>query len=328
MSTTTPSILFNPSAEDAERLLTLMNDEAYSLADIASGANTSIEALTCWLARPDIAQRLSNLESAAARRTRLVAGNRMMFVVTTLARILEEYNEDEYKNPYQHGPHGHELKRRAHETARKAAALLYRLSRYHPASTPPTARTQRPASAAPGNADPARRIIHCILFRRIPNPPNSPSSTNPSSQTSPPSSPRARPPPKSNPPSPPNPLRPPQASTLTPAALSHRTEPSADPAPAPSPSPHPHPELFPRRSAPPQPPSPPRSGLAELTELSRSTSKLRSLHPEPPDPRFTRESLLAFKNWRPYPPGSGYGASYANYPPGQKAPPEPNPRPP
>ena len=66
---------FRPSKECTEGILTALSDPDATLRDIATHFDTTLEALTAWMKREDIQERLDNLDSAIAARTRLLATN-------------------------------------------------------------------------------------------------------------------------------------------------------------------------------------------------------------------------------------------------------------
>src|SRR5262245_22232999 len=68
-------------------------------ADIADKADTTLETLTLWLARPDIAQRITNLSSALALRTRLQAAAILPSVVQMLGGIVSSHEAEESRVP-------------------------------------------------------------------------------------------------------------------------------------------------------------------------------------------------------------------------------------
>lgn len=146
---------FSPTPDEADHLLALIaNPGGRSLSDIAAEAGVSLPALTLWLSQPEIAARLDAIEALAARRVRLVATEALPLVVQTLTTILKDYvstsgGGDKAAPSAPASPdHAH----RRDETARKAAALLARLSRFTPGPTRPRATTTNAASAQPSDA--------------------------------------------------------------------------------------------------------------------------------------------------------------------------------
>src|SRR4051812_44117248 len=68
---TIPSLTFEPDEKLAACILADLHPPHCTLGDIAARADTSVEALNLWLSKPDIAERLDNIESIFARRARL-----------------------------------------------------------------------------------------------------------------------------------------------------------------------------------------------------------------------------------------------------------------
>ncbi|MBX3359813.1 MAG: hypothetical protein KF745_15465, partial [Phycisphaeraceae bacterium] len=109
--------------------------------------HTTVEALVLWFAEPEIAERLDQIESTIARRTRIVASNFLPAATIALGRSIDEHNSDEAHFPVRPGDQrGLELRRRSRETARRAAALLLRLANFTPGPRRFTS-TPRPAPA-------------------------------------------------------------------------------------------------------------------------------------------------------------------------------------
>ncbi|MBX3357249.1 MAG: hypothetical protein KF745_02355 [Phycisphaeraceae bacterium] len=148
---------FNPSPDLAAKILDSVTDPTLTLRDVADLHNTTVEALVLWFAEPEIAERLDQIESTIARRTRIVASNFLPAATIALGRSIDEHNADEAHFPVRPGDQrGLELRRRSRETARRAAALLLRLANFtpgprrifystRPAPTPPL--TPAPSSA-------------------------------------------------------------------------------------------------------------------------------------------------------------------------------------
>lgn len=140
---------FSPTPEQTEHLLALIADpKGRSLTDIAAEAGLSLPALTLWLAQPDIAARLDAMEALAARRVRLVATDALPVVVQALTTILKNHLSSAPSHPGA-GAQTPEQAHRRDETARKAAALLARLSRFTPGPTRARATSALPASPNP-----------------------------------------------------------------------------------------------------------------------------------------------------------------------------------
>ncbi|MFA6046378.1 MAG: hypothetical protein WC718_15445, partial [Phycisphaerales bacterium] len=123
---------FTPTREIADQVIDALGSPDNTLREVASDFNTTVEALTLWMTRPDIADRLNAIHSAVTYRSRLIATNFLPGVVRLLNSIIDNHLADE---------HGHEpvpLSRepRLHrENVRKAAALIFRIS--HALAPPP-----------------------------------------------------------------------------------------------------------------------------------------------------------------------------------------------
>ena len=127
MSELTP---FNPSPETTDALIDDLGSPDLTLRDVAGTYKTTLEALTLWMTRADIATRINNIESAVARRTRLIATNFLPSTVQLLNQILNNQHEEERE------PSTSAERRRTRDSARKAATLLYRLARFTPGAAP------------------------------------------------------------------------------------------------------------------------------------------------------------------------------------------------
>ncbi|MBX3359452.1 MAG: hypothetical protein KF745_13615 [Phycisphaeraceae bacterium] len=190
---------FNPSPDLAAKILDSVTDPTLTLRDVADLHNTTVEALVLWFAEPEIAERLDQIESTIARRTRIVASNFLPAATIALGRSIDEHNSDEAHFPVRAGDQrGLELRRRSRETARRAAALLLRLANFTPGPRHSTS-TPRPAHA--------------------PSPTRTPTPA-PSSQSIAPYPPTAPPDPLSPPPTPSRAPHPATAHTTAPSRIS------------------------------------------------------------------------------------------------------------
>jgi hypothetical protein len=146
---------FEPTPEAAEPIIRDLTDPSIALTDVAARHNTSLEALILWLETPDTAARIDAIDSAVARRARLVATNYLPNVAQALARILDEQQAD--ADQLKHGRSDHDLsnlkqaefRRRKCETTRRAASLLFRLANFHPTHSAPTARPATSGASRP-----------------------------------------------------------------------------------------------------------------------------------------------------------------------------------
>jgi len=139
--------IFDPPPGAVPLLLDQLADPDLSFHQVASLNNTSTEALAAFIASPDIQQRLLTLQQAAATRTRLVTSGSLLHAARALTRILQDFvTESAQAGPEPKTPVAAEQRHRARESARKAAALLFRLANFDP--TRPRLRV-RPAQSDP-----------------------------------------------------------------------------------------------------------------------------------------------------------------------------------
>ncbi|HVU63262.1 MAG TPA: hypothetical protein VHC70_04760 [Phycisphaerales bacterium] len=134
------SIFFNPDLETSARIIQALLSPNNSLAGIARDHATTLEALSTWMARPDIAQRIHHMKRAAAVQHSLTATFQLAHAVKALVIILQEYcdaacHEAGLKAGRGSSPDEHN--RRDRETARKACQLLARLAHFDQTIRPP-----------------------------------------------------------------------------------------------------------------------------------------------------------------------------------------------
>jgi hypothetical protein len=134
------SIFFNPDLETSARIIQALLSPNNSLAGIARDHATTLEALSTWMARPDIAQRIHHMKRAAAVQHSLAATFQLAHAVKALVIILQEYcdaacHEAGLKAGRGSSPDEHN--RRDRETARKACQLLARLAHFDQTIRPP-----------------------------------------------------------------------------------------------------------------------------------------------------------------------------------------------
>src|SRR6185295_1999989 len=141
--TSAPLHAFSPAPDQIDTIIHELCDPTRSMLDIADIRGTTIAGLSVWMTRPEIAERLSALESAIARRTRLVAACHLPASIEALSQIVSGYIDEETHVPISPNT-------MARETARKASFLLIRLARFQPAnataSRPPQRATASPLS--------------------------------------------------------------------------------------------------------------------------------------------------------------------------------------
>ena len=137
-----PLPIFHPSATTAATIINELASNEITLLDIADRHETTLEALTLWMIRPDIAERLNAFESACARRARLTVANSLNAIANTLLHLLAEAKDDHasvHRVPAA-THHAFAARMQSRESARKAANLLLRIARYTPLAdnAPPT----------------------------------------------------------------------------------------------------------------------------------------------------------------------------------------------
>jgi hypothetical protein len=181
-ATPTPP-LFSPAPEVADALLAAVADPTLSFHDLAAALGTTAQALSAWMIRPEIRERLETTDSVITWRTRLTASAQLTAVVKTLTNILANFNarsapgapapragsepDDWIATLGRHDDDPRsklralELQLRDEDTARKSAQLLLRLASVRPVAahdqlTPAIPRATRPASEpAPTQSTPA-----------------------------------------------------------------------------------------------------------------------------------------------------------------------------
>jgi hypothetical protein len=167
-----PSVAaFDPPAPIADAIIDALGDPTYTLRDVASMFETTVEHITRWMQREDIRDRLDAIEAAVARRTRLFAVNALpMLVQALIAQIQNQHHEESHALLKPGDTKSADLLRRARESTRKAASLLARIAKFTPGQsvpgqpTPGTLKSPKKTSPSPAS---------------FPNPaPNTPSRIN------------------------------------------------------------------------------------------------------------------------------------------------------
>jgi hypothetical protein len=141
-----PSILFDPAPDIAEAVLAAITDGSISFYSLAAAANTDPEALSLWMSRPDIRERIESVDRSTTWRTRLIASAHLHAVPPALTKILQDYLSQERapsassgSSPFDTPTSGFRaalLDARRAETTRKSAALLLTLTRTRPTTGP------------------------------------------------------------------------------------------------------------------------------------------------------------------------------------------------
>ena len=141
-------------------LLSDFTNSRLSLLDIATKHHLSLTDLTLLLARPDIADQLAAIHSAAAQRTRIAAAQHLPLAVEVLASIAATHRDEDHAPGFDPANPRHRIFRLRHrESARRAASTLLHLANYAPRPPAPVGtpalvgRTScPPALAAPSHA--------------------------------------------------------------------------------------------------------------------------------------------------------------------------------
>src|SRR5882724_12520031 len=90
---------FDPTPAIAEKIIHDLTSPDLTLRDIADLAKTSLESLSAWLAKDEVAERISNLQGAIAARSRLMATNYIPSVINSLQLIVSAYADEEQNVP-------------------------------------------------------------------------------------------------------------------------------------------------------------------------------------------------------------------------------------
>jgi hypothetical protein len=166
---TSATIPFDPSPEIASALLAALTDPSLSLNQLASALRTTPEALSAWMTRPDIRERIESVDRSTTWRTRLIASAHLYAVPGALTKILQDFtNAQAAQKGALSASSGatHEnntptsafrtalLEARRAETTRKSAAILISLSRQRPAAGPDLAAS--PPAAQSTSESPAK----------------------------------------------------------------------------------------------------------------------------------------------------------------------------
>jgi hypothetical protein len=143
-----PSVAaFDPPAPIADAIIDALGDPTYTLRDVASMFETTVEHITRWMQREDIRDRLDAIEAAVARRTRLFAVNALpMLVQALIAQIQNQHHEESHALLKPGDTKSADLLRRARESTRKAASLLARIAKFTPGQSVPGQPTPRASS--------------------------------------------------------------------------------------------------------------------------------------------------------------------------------------
>ena len=139
---------FNPAPPLTAAAIDDLCDPSLSINEIASDLTVSIDALACWITRPDIQEKLANLATAAALRSRLLAALQLPSAVDVISSILKGYTAAENSTTGRDTPEATALRESRRTNARRAASLLLRIARYHFELTPRTSSPHSPPGRA------------------------------------------------------------------------------------------------------------------------------------------------------------------------------------
>ncbi|MFN0011546.1 MAG: hypothetical protein ACKVS8_07870 [Phycisphaerales bacterium] len=119
----------------ASLLLPALLNPSLSLLDIAESHNLTLDQLATLLARPDIAEQLDALHSAAALRVRIVAAHHLPRAVEALGAIIHDSFDDENQPTLDKTNFRLMVfRQRRTETVRRTASTILRLANFHPPS--------------------------------------------------------------------------------------------------------------------------------------------------------------------------------------------------
>jgi hypothetical protein len=125
---------FNPrDPRQIQSILDLFTNPDLSLRDIADQSNTTLQALTLWLARPDITEQLLDLECVSVRRARFNISFALPKIANALSQSLEQATaEAEHLDRLANNFPCFTLRLRYRENIRKSVSHLLRISGFDP----------------------------------------------------------------------------------------------------------------------------------------------------------------------------------------------------
>ncbi|QYK47806.1 MAG: hypothetical protein KF838_13570 [Phycisphaeraceae bacterium] len=126
-------IPFNPSPEQIHDVLNDIVSPYASLADVAANNNTTVHALSAWIALAETQTMLDQIEQAAYRRARVSAACLLTDAVNSLSFTLRAHVDAESNEPLGRSTEALHIRQRQRTDARKASWLLYRIARAYPA---------------------------------------------------------------------------------------------------------------------------------------------------------------------------------------------------
>jgi hypothetical protein len=172
-------VIFTPTPEVAAYILHHLGSPTISFHDLATHCGTNAPALAAWMTRPEIQDHLASINSGAAIHARLAATTSLSAATGAIVKLLREYTagrpiadpaaDDETVTAA--ALKARLARLREHETARRAADLLYRIARF----TPPSPRSPgRDAEAWRGGEG---SVLGGTALRAV-STPSTPSSSN------------------------------------------------------------------------------------------------------------------------------------------------------
>ncbi len=225
--------LFNPSPEIHALILSQLADHNHSLISIAAYHDITIEALTLWMARPEINQAIANIENAASRHLRLAATCQLPRTIPIILAVLRAYEWEESHQILDKSFRSLRITLAQRHTALRATSLLLRLSRH----TPPNTNTNSNASVSPPTSTPRplptnSNSNYATSTQAAPLNTASPSHTHATTSATP-ATPNAHDTPLAAPPPPTSTTPPPPATQPTPPSIPDSSEPEPEPPPSP-----------------------------------------------------------------------------------------------
>ncbi len=149
-----PSLEFDPPPAIAEQIISGIADPDESIGSVAAKAHTSIEALTLWLTKPDIAARLDAMESVIARKARLDVASYTGAIVHACSTAIKYYAEAmNHRHVADHDHRGHDILVREASNALLASRILLHLRKHYAEASPrPPRQSPAPLPSSPSPA--------------------------------------------------------------------------------------------------------------------------------------------------------------------------------
>jgi len=141
-----------------EDLIGALADPHASLIEVANDFEISLESLSVWMQRPDVAARLEAVASAATTRAVFVAKSFLPAAARSAGRILALHQIDRRHNPQSLAGDTHN-NRRFDKTALHAGNLLLRIAKLGQRTTKKP-RAEKPNAKNPITESPASNSVH------------------------------------------------------------------------------------------------------------------------------------------------------------------------